>query len=662
MTSQFKILIILILLFGIAIALFTCKFTPPVPKAFLDSASHTATYTPTASPTSTQTATSIYSPTATFTQTTTATPSSTATATPTSTTTASPTPTPTEEKTLLGPDLEDFPPGYNPLTGLPVSDPANLHLPALLISITNFPPSARPQGGLSFAPYVFELFIGEGMTRFLALFYGEYPKHEDPPIGNCPVREEPFVQTGTILGNYAWSDNNANGIQDVGERGIAGVCVHLYDADADELLDTTSTDSNGYYGFNVDPNRKYYIVFDEPQELVFIIQDAGDDDREDSDADPSTGKTSTISLSADDHRWDAGFIPGEGNGGGNGNGNGNGNGGNGNGNGNGGNGKNGNGGGVGPIRSGRLPYKYIGNWFHKACLIFAGSSYDVPISGCASVFGTDKSDINSAFLAIDRMIAIAKQAAGIDEMLHYTGNLFLNLPPSGGQYKGPLVPKEQPLTKPESPDLKIGDDELRPAEVGGANPPPVSAGEARSIERDNVAHIDSGVTSPQENIEGEDAQEVLIFYNFYNQSLWRFDPLSGGYLRYTDNADGSGEFYPASDRLNGRQLIFHNVIIIFANHTAIKPTIIDIELEFAQGPAILFRDGKAYHILWSTLAGEYEQETGQQRPIKYIDLEGNLIPLHPGQSWVHIVTMNTSAWEVEPGKWKVRFYSPPGTQ
>src|SRR6187549_155304 len=53
---------------------------------------------------------------------------------------------------IVGPDPEDVPAGYNPLTGLPVSDPSTLDLPAVLISITNFPPSARPQAGLSFSP------------------------------------------------------------------------------------------------------------------------------------------------------------------------------------------------------------------------------------------------------------------------------------------------------------------------------------------------------------------------------------------------------------------------------------------------------------------------------------------------------------------------------
>lgn len=71
----------------------------------------------------------------------------------------------------------------NPLTGLTVENPENLLLPPALVSVTNFPPTARPQAGLSFSPIVFELFIGEGMTRYLALFYGDYPHASLPDQG-----------------------------------------------------------------------------------------------------------------------------------------------------------------------------------------------------------------------------------------------------------------------------------------------------------------------------------------------------------------------------------------------------------------------------------------------------------------------------------------------
>jgi hypothetical protein len=82
--------------------------------------------------------------------------------------------TPTlEVPETVGP--ENYPKEINPLTGLPVEDPALLELPPALISISNFPASARPQAGLNSSPFTFEIAIGEGMTRFLAMFYGDYP-------------------------------------------------------------------------------------------------------------------------------------------------------------------------------------------------------------------------------------------------------------------------------------------------------------------------------------------------------------------------------------------------------------------------------------------------------------------------------------------------------
>ena len=75
------------------------------------------------------------------------------------------------------------------------------------------------------------------------------------------------------LGDYVWEDLNANGIQDAGEPGISGVVVDLYDAGAngvcdstsadDSFLDTTSTDSDGYYLFDNLNAANYCVVFPE---------------------------------------------------------------------------------------------------------------------------------------------------------------------------------------------------------------------------------------------------------------------------------------------------------------------------------------------------------------------------------------------------------------
>jgi hypothetical protein len=78
-------------------------------------------------------------------------------------------------------------PGFNPLTGLPVIDPALLNQAPLLVSITNFPLSARPQSGLSLASIVWEVSIGQGMSRFLAVFYGDYLAQLEQILKNKPT-------------------------------------------------------------------------------------------------------------------------------------------------------------------------------------------------------------------------------------------------------------------------------------------------------------------------------------------------------------------------------------------------------------------------------------------------------------------------------------------
>ena len=96
---------------------------------------------------------------------------------PTAEATALPAPVlqPTLPPTTYGPDQADFPEDVNPFTGLHVADPSLLKQPALLVSITHFPPEVRPQGGLSFAPWVFEYLIATGATRFAAVFHGGFP-------------------------------------------------------------------------------------------------------------------------------------------------------------------------------------------------------------------------------------------------------------------------------------------------------------------------------------------------------------------------------------------------------------------------------------------------------------------------------------------------------
>jgi len=108
-------------------------------------------------------------------------PTATSTTSPTPTLTFTPgqtrTPYPTGTLTAtlppiirIGPD--NFPDYVNPLTGLPVSNPLLLNRRPIAVKVPNYPQSVYPQSGLSLADHIFEYHLEQGLTRFIAIFYG----------------------------------------------------------------------------------------------------------------------------------------------------------------------------------------------------------------------------------------------------------------------------------------------------------------------------------------------------------------------------------------------------------------------------------------------------------------------------------------------------------
>ena len=295
----------------------------------------------------------------------------------------------------------------NPLTGLPVADPSLLQLPAVLVSISHFPVNARPQAGLSFAPYVFEIYITEGATRFLTTFYGEFPAPEVPISGNCDVRREPFKQTDLILGNRVWLDLNKNNIHDPWERGVGGVCVNLYDKKG-ALLQQTTTDSNGYYGFNVEPG-KYLVAVFKPPEMEFDQKDVGDEET-DSDVGSETGYTDSLDITSSSLQVDVGLIPlkippptsglalAK----------------------------------VGPVRSGRLVYADIAEFFPDSCLIYAFASAEVLVHLPKCFFVQHDIQGGGYMLDIAQLVKLAKESKRPGQVIDYSSNVYSSVPPEGG--------------------------------------------------------------------------------------------------------------------------------------------------------------------------------------------------------------------------------------
>lgn len=102
----------------------------------------------------------------------------------------------------------EFVPGINPLTGLPVDDPAVLTCKPLMVAISLFPVSARAsQSGLPLAAFVFEIYDHDGMTRNLVGFYGDYLQGLEEILSNHLAESAPGFSIGPIRsGRLAYED------------------------------------------------------------------------------------------------------------------------------------------------------------------------------------------------------------------------------------------------------------------------------------------------------------------------------------------------------------------------------------------------------------------------------------------------------------------------
>jgi len=150
---------------------------------------------------------------------------------------------------------------------------------------------------------------------------------------------------------------------------------------------------------------------------------------------------------------------------------------------------------------------------------------------------------------------------------------------------------------------------------------------------------------------GQEAIRLWLYISYYNQVGWEYQAEDRVYLRSQEKTqpDGTVLLEPMTDRNTGEQLAFDNVVILFAWHNIIQPELIGIELQTVKdGRAILLRDGRMFEITYTAIS--------PNSPLRFFDLDGNLIAFKPGTTWVEIVGLGTTVEELEPGSWKVRFY------
>lgn len=154
------------------------------------------------------------------------------------------------------------------------------------------------------------------------------------------------------------------------------------------------------------------------------------------------------------------------------------------------------------------------------------------------------------------------------------------------------------------------------------------------------------------------ADKITIQFNYYNRGEWRYDDVSGKYLRWIESIENEGEeneimeMVPLTDRLTGEQLAFSNIIILFANYTELAPSAHTIDIwDNNNGlPAYLFRDGGIVGGEWASV--------NDSDPLQFINADGSPMALKPGNTWIVITGLSSSFKEVQPGSWETFFFLP----
>lgn len=120
----------------------------------------------------------------------------------------------------------------------------------------------------------------------------------------CFIETSYFIENPpSFLGDRVWLDL-ANGTPDVFDNGIdqgvPGVSVELYELNTPaNPIDSTITNSLGFYNFEILGPGDYYVKFNLPAGMQFVNQNVGADESIDSDVDPANGISDTVNFDSE---------------------------------------------------------------------------------------------------------------------------------------------------------------------------------------------------------------------------------------------------------------------------------------------------------------------------------------------------------------------------
>jgi hypothetical protein len=151
----------------------------------------------------------------------------------------------------------------------------------------------------------------------------------------------------------------------------------------------------------------------------------------------------------------------------------------------------------------------------------------------------------------------------------------------------------------------------------------------------------NGMAFSQEPLNaGEPANKIEIGYDGTNVT-WAYGAGNGRYTRWTDGV-------PHLDANTGQQLSFKNIIILAAHHedTDILEDNVggghySIQIQvWGEGPVTIFRDGQRIDGRW--------HRTDPDDMLTFTDLDGNILPLAIGNSFIQLVPLGFENLTVSP--------------
>jgi hypothetical protein len=119
---------------------------------------------------------------------------------------------------------------------------------------------------------------------------------------------------------------------------------------------------------------------------------------------------------------------------------------------------------------------------------------------------------------------------------------------------------------------------------------------------------------------GEDAADIKLVYSSYTDVAFHYNTENG---RYYKDTYGTAHM----DAATGEQLSFDNVFLLNTT-VSLYPDGLCTSFDLSQGSGYYFYNGKYIPVLWT--------KGNPENPLKITDLDGNLIEVNVGKSYVGI--------------------------